>query len=85
MPTITLTGQDKARVVFDAHRQSLTCKVCSSSDLLSRDTGQKYANVAVRVYLDCANNEDHETGPSVQSEPPPPPPPRRPGETTPRV
>ena len=85
MPTISLSRQDKIRVEHEAHRQGLTCKVCNSPRLVSRDTGRKYADGPVRVYLDCYDNEDHDTGASVQSDSPSPPPMHYPGETAPRA
>ncbi|MDP8951783.1 MAG: hypothetical protein M3N18_06040 [Actinomycetota bacterium] len=85
MPTITLTRHQKNRVEHLARRRTLTCKVCQSDDLISRDTGIQYGDGAVRVYLNCADDESHDTGASVQFDGPPPSPQRRSGETAPRA
>ncbi len=85
MATISLTEMDKSRAEAAAQCSGYTCRVCQSADLLARDTAIAFGDGAVRVYMDCANNMDHETGVSVQSDPPPAPPRRRPGETFPRA
>ncbi len=63
----------------------LTCKVCQSTDLISRDTAIEYGDGAIRVYMNCATDEGHDPEASVQFDPPDPPPRRRPGESFPRA
>jgi hypothetical protein len=53
--------------------------------LVSRETGVAFGDGPVRVYLNCANDENHVTGAEVTFDPKNPPPMHYPGETAPRA
>ena len=94
MPIIDLTEDQKRTAEKEASRTGSICGECKSYNLKSRDTAILFGTGAVRVYMDCGENPEHDTkgagmqferegaerllGIYVQT----PPPRRYPGETS---